>query len=732
MESLLRRYGLLLLASLSGSTALNVDFASQDGHSLTFSHGNAVLHHTILSGDETGSPRPANVKQQRRSELTLEDGGKVEWHNIDQHSVKVQTKYAQVKPVGAAFGFPAGDLFYGVWEYPWNGSITNNNHSYADIGIYGEQPGINWSNARAPFFFSKSGFGVYVDTTELGNFDFSIPGQVRFAFNASSLTYSVMYNTNLTALLMQFSSMTNKIEMPPESGYGPIVWSDDWEQDFHTGVTNSEENFYDVVSHLYYGQIRATAMFADRPYGTGNMSFGNFDFNPAYFPEPESLIANLSSFGYDFQVWVANRAFINTQLFGTASANGWLFPDISPLDFLGPALNLSIPAASEYFLQRLSYFARMGVKGFKIDRGEEREMPDTEQNSQTSHFISICYRAMADVWGQGNFYNFARSAFDRDRARTAIWNGDSTADFTGLAFSVASGIRAGLLGFSQWGSDTGGYLRSANSPTEEVFARWMHFSAFSPMYELLLGGGHTPWYDYSPALVAVFKKTADLHTRLIPYIRSYQYQATQTGLPVVRALFLEYPADDAVYDVSDAYAFGSELFIAPIITPGGNRAVRFPRGTGRFLEYFNKTLIFSGGDTHNVTDLPLDTSPAYVREGAIVPTGDIYQGNARWVNGWTPRLSIDVFPSYNVSRSVFTYYRGHEGVGRPGPATITVTTDARARSIVVEYEDLGVDGTINIWYRGGPQNVTRSQSINLPSGGWGQVLRIDGLNSLFD
>ncbi len=119
---------------------------------------------------------------------------------------------------------------------------------------------------------------------------------------------------------------------------------------------------------------------------------------------------------------------------------------------------------------------------------------------------------MASAWGEGNFYIFSRSAFDRSRAKTAIWNGDSQADFTGLQYTVASGIRAGLLGFSQWGSDTGGYLRTNGTPTEEVWARWMHFSALSPMYEIMVGTGHTPWYDYSPRLVAVLKKTADLHT----------------------------------------------------------------------------------------------------------------------------------------------------------------------------------------------------------------------------
>ncbi len=84
-------------------------------------------------------------------------------------------------------------------------------------------------------------------------------------------------------------------------------------------------------------------------------------------------------------------------------------------------------------------------------------------------FDEICDKVMESAWGDGNYYSFTRSAFDRSRSKAAIWNGDSQADFTGLQYSVASGIRAGLLGFSQWGSDTGGTLRSSSSPTEEVW-----------------------------------------------------------------------------------------------------------------------------------------------------------------------------------------------------------------------------------------------------------------------
>lgn len=79
---------------------------------------------------------------------------------------------------------------------------------------------------------------------------------------------------------------------------------------------------------------------------------------------------------------------------------------------------------------------------------------------------------MVEKWGEDAFYDFARSAVDRSRARTYVWNGDSHSNFSGLAYSVASGIRAGLVGFPVWASDTGGYIRNPDEPSEELWARW--------------------------------------------------------------------------------------------------------------------------------------------------------------------------------------------------------------------------------------------------------------------
>lgn len=96
-----------------------------------------------------------------------------------------------------------------------------------------------------------------------------------------------------------------------------------------------------------------------------------------------------------------------------------------------------------------------------------------EQNIQAALFDQLCYETMVEKWGEGNFYDFTRNAVDRSRSKTAIWNGDSHSNWTGLSWSIASGIRSGLIGFSQWGSDTGGYIRDLDDPHQELWSRWM-------------------------------------------------------------------------------------------------------------------------------------------------------------------------------------------------------------------------------------------------------------------
>jgi len=708
---------LLSLGALVPSISCNYTIGLTASLGLIISDGNHTLVNTsaILSGNQNSTVTTLKNSTQGLSYSFITP-------TIAKISLNTTSPFH-----GARFSAPSASRFYGVWEYPFNYQIANSNVTF-DLKGVGNNVGINWANARAPFFFTSAGYGVYTDTLKMGSYDFSLPGEVQFIFNSSSLVFYIILPTtpsDFKSIITQYTDLSARSEMPPTSGLGPTFWSDDFTLDFHGSVSNAQENIQDVVSHLYYTQIRATSTFADRPYGSGNRSWGNFDFDPRFYPDPAGFINNLTDWGFDFQVWIANRAQAGTQLRNASEAGGWLFPDDHPLGALGEALNLSIPEAYTYFEKRLEYFASVGVKGYKIDRGEEGEMPDYVQNEQMDLFLQLAYDSMVQKFGPSNFFNFARSVVDRSRARTAVWNGDSHANFTGLAYTVASGIRAGLMSFPIWGSDTGGYTREGVlTPTEEVWARWMWFSAFSPVYELMLGTNHTPWYEpYTQTTVDVLKQTANLHADLTPYIKSYAYEASKTGVPIIRALFLEAPNDAGSWEIPDSYFFGKEFLVAPIVATGGQRPVYFPTGPSKmYLEYFSKNTKYTAGTTANVS-VGLDSMPVYVTQGAIIPRGDIFQGNAKWIEDWQPFLRVELFPSFDITESKFTYFSGEGANGTD--VSITLTTNKKTRTVRVEYGDLGVEAAV-VWYLKGEKG---GKEVNLNRGGGFTELK--GVECLF-
>lgn len=344
-------------------------------------------------------------------------------------------------------------------------------------------------------------------------------------------------------------------------------------------------------------------------------------------------------------------------------------------------------------------------------------------------FEQLCYETMVEHWNSSSsFYDFARSAIDRSRSRTYIWNGDSHSNFSGLAHSVTSGIRAGLVGFPVWASDTGGYIRDLDDPAQELWARWMWFSAFSPVFEIMIGTNHTPWYPpYTSELVDVLKTTANLHHDLIPYIKSYTYAASRTGVPIMRAAFLEASGDGNAFDVTDAYFFGAELFIAPVVSAGGQRRVYFPDQPRRYLDYFDKTTVHAPGSTV-VASLDVHSVPAYVLEGGIVPRGDIVQANNKWTEDWMPELTIEIYPSFEVPESGFEYFNGDAG----NVVEICVKTSRTQGqegkngqgTVEIVYGDLDIGGRFSIFTSAGVRNVT------IVSGGGRAV--VDGVGSLFE
>lgn len=220
------------------------------------------------------------------------------------------------------------------------------------------------------------------------------------------------------------------------------------------------------------------------------------------------------------------------------------------------------------------------------------------------------------------------------------------------------------------------------------------------------------------------KQTANLHADLLPYIQSYTNDVSKTGVPIIRAMFLEAETDEKTWDVNDSYFFGSEFLVAPIVTSGGSRSVYFPIGPSKFyVEYFNKSQVYTAGTTANVS-VPVTSMPVYVKQGAIIPRGDVYQGNAKWIKGWAPELRLELFPSFNVSESKFIYY---DGGGETEIILRTSKTD-RSATVVTNGLELKDCGVKIAWYFKGAEE---GRIMDMKTEGKNGSLTVTSIDTLF-
>jgi alpha-D-xyloside xylohydrolase len=242
-------------------------------------------------------------------------------------------------------------------------------------------------------------------------------------------------------------------------------------------------------------------------------------------------------------------------------------------------------------------------------------------------------------------------------------------------------------------AQTGGYSRV---PDKELIARWLEFSAFSSMMEVLIGPKRTIWDDYDDDLVRIARTYVCTHHDLIPYTRSFLFQATRTGMPVMRALVFSFPDDNSLTDMWDEYLFGSEILVAPVtVANASQRSVYLP--AGRWLDYNDKHSVYSGQNTITAK-AALQDLPLFVREGAIVPRGDIVKVNNNWDQDWKARLRIEYFPAEKAG-SEFLYYTGS--------VEQKIKAQRTKEGLAIQFGDLGVPGTLEV-YCGKIGAVTRN------------------------
>ncbi|HEV8429894.1 MAG TPA: TIM-barrel domain-containing protein [Pyrinomonadaceae bacterium] len=266
-----------------------------------------------------------------------------------------------------------------------------------------------------------------------------------------------------------------------------------------------------------------------------------------------------------------------------------------------------------------------------------------------------------------------------------LWSGDVYSTWETLKTHVPIAVNTGLTGIPYWGTDIGGFVPTKEY-TGELHIRWFQFGSFCPLFrshgrtwhlrlpwgwntgELgpseianYTGGAANPDENelHNEAVEPICRKYLELRYRLMPYLYTAVRECCETGMPIMRALWLHYTDDTHAVARGDEYLWGRDILVAPVTDKSATtRNLYLPRGD--WYDFWTEQKIEGGREISKVVDLA--TMPLYVRAGAIIPFGPVKQYTGERVDG---PLTVQVYPGadatftlYEDDGSTFNYHRG--------------------------------------------------------------------------
>lgn len=260
----------------------------------------------------------------------------------------------------------------------------------------------------------------------------------------------------------------------------------------------------------------------------------------------------------------------------------------------------------------LSYcFDRMEIKWEAIDYGQETPLtPNQYNNSYPLVYHKLSYLQAREI--NPDIATFCRSGSLGSAAYTKIlWGGDQMSNWDktfGYPSVISSGISCGLSGFANWTPDI-----LSSSPDMELWKRWVQFAAFTPIMRDHLWVNKPTSVDiwYNNETPEYFRRYAEIHMSMVPYIQEHLQEYRRNGVPLVRHMMLEFPDEPDTYDCEYQYMFGSKYLVAPVVDKGATeKAIYFPEGKWR--SYWDPFTIDSDGEWRTVR-APVDTIPIFER-----------------------------------------------------------------------------------------------------------------------
>lgn len=293
--------------------------------------------------------------------------------------------------------------------------------------------------------------------------------------------------------------------------------------------------------------------------------------------------------------------------------------------------DLTTPQAREWAQDNLlKPFFTTGGDGWMHDFGEYTPATSTSADGRTGWAVHNEYprfwaQIAREFWDKnrpdGDWIFFMRSGYTGSwKYAPAMWTGDQGTDWMGLQKVVPALQSISISGFPITSTDIGGYLCLLWAADRELYYRWTQLGAFTPImreHNGYYGCSKNFRFDQDSAAILHWKKYAELHTRLFPYIYTMANQAKQRGYPVIRPLILHH-SGTIIPEArqNDQFLLGDRILVAPVLNQGAKaRQVFLP--SGAWIHYWSgKT--YQGGSEITI-DAPLEEIPIFIRSGSVLP-----------------------------------------------------------------------------------------------------------------
>ncbi|SEJ06172.1 alpha-D-xyloside xylohydrolase [Propionispira arboris] len=534
--------------------------------------------------------------------------------------------YASDRKLGTKTIFDRLDLSVGEVVYGLGEHFTSFVKNGQAVETWNRDGGTSTEQAykNIPFYVTNQGYGVFIN--DPGNVSFEVASEkvskVQFSVPGEMLEYYVIAGPTLKQVLGRYTGLTGRPALPPAWSFG--LWLS---TSFTTNYDEATVNHF--IDGMKERQLPVHVFHFDCFWMKG-LHWCDFTWDKDVFPEPAAMLMRLKEKGLKICVWINPYISQQSHLFKEGmdhhyfitnkAGNVWQWDKWQP----GQAIvDFTNPAACRWYTDCLRKLMAIGVDCFKTDFGEriptdvvyyDGSDPLKMHNYYAYLYNKVVYDVLKEIQGEKEAVVFARSASVGSQMFPVHWGGDCYGTYESMAESLRGGLSIGLSGFGFWSHDIGGF---ENTAPAHVYKRWCAFGLLSSHSRLHGSKSYRIPWAYDEEAVDVLRFFTNWKCRLMPYLYQMAVLAATQGLPMMRAMVLEFQEDLGCESLDRQYMLGDSILVAPVFREDGKVSVYLPKG--QWTHLFTGENVSGAGWRNEIYDFK--SLPIYIKENTLLAIG---------------------------------------------------------------------------------------------------------------